>query len=75
MLVPAMLAAADAQCWAKFRPQRSWCGATHAGASAVPAPVAAGTVFVGVPARAGGMPPRAIVAPDLMAAVDLALEM
>ena len=38
------------------------------------AAAAAGIRFVGVPTRAGIMPPRAIVAPDLMAAVGLALE-
>jgi len=36
---------------------------------------AAGTAFVGVPTRAGSMPSDVIVALDLLAAVDLALDM
>ena len=34
-----------------------------------------GTAFVGVPTRAGSKPSDAIVALDLLAAVDLALDM
>ena len=39
------------------------------------AAAAAGTSFVGVPTRAGAMPAITVVAPDLIAAVGLALEM